>query len=76
MEEIEFSSMVGSYNPGEFPGIAEFEAQSRVKVRQNRLLWANAWQDLLQVALYFKGPDISEIGSTWLGRAQDISCFG
>ena len=67
MVEIEFSSMVDSYNPEGFPGLSQFELQSRIKIRQKRLLWSNAWQELLQVALYFKGPDVSEIGSTWLG---------
>jgi multiple sugar transport system substrate-binding protein len=67
MEEIEFSSMVGSYNTEPYPGLAQFESQSHIRVKEKRLLWMNAWQELLQVALYFKGPDISEIGTTWLG---------
>jgi multiple sugar transport system substrate-binding protein len=81
MEEIEFSSMVGSYNPDEYPnisefrGISEFEVKSRIKVRQKRLLWMNAWQELLQVALYFKGPDVSEIGTTWLGSLMGMEAL-
>jgi multiple sugar transport system substrate-binding protein len=67
MEEIEFSSMLGSYISEGFPNLAEFESKSRIKVREKHLLWKNAWQDLLQVALYFNGPDVSEIGTTWLG---------
>jgi len=75
MDEIEFSSMVGSYNTEEFPSLLEFEAQSRIKVQQKRLLWANAWQELLQVALYFKGPDVSEIGTTWLGSLMGMEAL-
>ena len=75
MEEIEFSSMVGSYIPDEFPSIREFEAQSRIKVQQKRMLWSNAWQELLQVALYFKGPDVSEIGTTWLGSLMGMEAL-
>jgi multiple sugar transport system substrate-binding protein len=75
MDEIELSSMISSYNPEEFPSIKEFEARSRIKVRQNRLLWSNAWQELLQVALYFKGPDVSEIGTTWLGSLMGMEAL-
>jgi multiple sugar transport system substrate-binding protein len=75
MDEIEFSSMVGSYTPEQFPGIAEFEAHSRLKVKEQRMLWMNAWQELLQVALYFKGPDVSEIGTTWLGSLMGMEAL-
>ena len=75
MEEIEFSSMVGSYTTDKYPGITQFEAQSHIKVKEKRLLWMNAWQELLQVALYFKGPDISEIGTTWLGSLMGMEAL-
>jgi multiple sugar transport system substrate-binding protein len=75
MEEIAFSSMVGSYIPGVFPGIAEFEIHSRYKLQEQHMLWMNAWQELLQVALYFKGPDVSEIGSTWLGSLMGMEAL-
>ena len=35
----------------------------------------NAWQELLQVALYFKGPDVSEIGTTWLGSLMGMEAL-
>jgi multiple sugar transport system substrate-binding protein len=66
MDELEFSYMLGF--SGRRPiSVSEFEDRSRVRVRHNRLNWDTAWHDLLQVALHFKGPDISEIGTTWLG---------
>lgn len=43
-----------------------FEAESRVQVRLRILAWETAWADLLKVALYQYGPDVSEIGTTWL----------
>lgn len=45
----------------------EFEAQSGVHVRLTAHSWGNAWSELVKVALYGHGPDISEIGSTWVG---------
>lgn len=45
----------------------EFEAQHHIHVRLRLLSWDSAWSALIKVALYNDGPDISEIGSTWLG---------
>jgi ABC-type glycerol-3-phosphate transport system substrate-binding protein len=33
--------------------------------------WANAWEDLSQIASYRSGPDVSEIGTTWLDSLVD-----
>lgn len=49
------------------PLLEEFENINRVRVRLRIMEWDTAWAELLKVALYQHGPDISEIGSTWLG---------
>jgi multiple sugar transport system substrate-binding protein len=69
MKEIEFSIMYHNE-----PSLAtlhgllnDFEAASHIHVRLRVLNWADAWTELVKVALYKQGPDVSEIGSTWLG---------
>ncbi len=49
------------------PLLDQFEAEHGVRVRLRLLSWDTAWSDLVKVALYGDGPDVSEIGSTWLG---------
>lgn len=66
MQELELSIMAANAE-GLQPLLAEFEAQQRIHVRLRLLTWDTAWSDLLKVALYGDGPDVSEIGSTWLG---------
>lgn len=66
MQELEFSIMAPNAE-GLQPLLDEFQAQHRVHVRLRLLTWDTAWSDLLKVALYGDGPDVSEIGSTWLG---------
>lgn len=44
-----------------------FQAENGVRVRLRVLAWDSAWSDIIKVALYGDGPDVSEIGSTWLG---------
>ncbi len=64
--EIELSIMADS--PAAMrPLLNQFEAEHGVRVRLRLLAWDTAWSDLVKVALYSDGPDVSEIGSTWLG---------
>ena len=48
------------------PLLDQFQAEQRISVHLRVLDWNTAWADLLKVALYQYGPDVSEIGSTWL----------
>jgi len=69
MAELELTIMArGTTTPADLkPLLDEFEAKSRVSVRLRALGWDTAWAELLKVALYQHGPDVSEIGTTWLG---------
>jgi len=49
------------------PLLDEFEAQSGIHVNVREMLWDQSWGELIRMALYGDGPDVSEIGSTWLG---------
>jgi multiple sugar transport system substrate-binding protein len=64
--EIEFSVMAGDAANIQ-PLLDAFEAREGVRVRLRLMRWDVAWSDLVKVALYGDGPDVSEIGSTWLG---------
>lgn len=46
--------------------IADFEKNYPATVRLKALTWDQAWTDLLDVALRSKGPDVSQIGDTWV----------
>jgi multiple sugar transport system substrate-binding protein len=64
--EIEFSIMAPNA-AGIMPLLERFTADSGIRVRLRLLSWDTAWSDLIKVALYGDGPDVSEIGSTWIG---------
>ena len=65
-EEIEISIMASSAE-GLQPLLDRFEAQENIRVRVRLLAWDTAWSDLVKFGLYGDGPDVSEVGSTWLG---------
>ena len=62
MSEISFSCMVSP----EILRLDDFESNHGVQVRTQNIDWNTAWDELLRIALYSQGPDVSEIGSTWL----------
>src|SRR5438105_3519393 len=49
------------------PLLEEFEAEHAIHVRLHLLSFDTGWSDLVKFALYNDGPDISEIGSAWVG---------
>jgi ABC-type glycerol-3-phosphate transport system substrate-binding protein len=48
--------------------LAQFEQDTRAEVNLRVLEWRDAWADLVRVALYGDGPQVSEIGNTWLSE--------
>jgi multiple sugar transport system substrate-binding protein len=69
MEEIGFSV----YEHGAEPIailrslLAEFEARQHIRVHLSVLPFAGAWAKAVQMALYGDGPDVSAIGTSWVG---------
>jgi multiple sugar transport system substrate-binding protein len=55
------------------PLLDEFEARQGTHVKLRVLNWTTAWSELTRAALYHTGPDVSEVGSTWLGDLNATS---
>ncbi|HUH97359.1 MAG TPA: extracellular solute-binding protein [Anaerolineales bacterium] len=45
--------------------LGSFQSQAQVNVSLQRIGWDRAWQTLLMAAVEGKGPQLSQIGSTW-----------
>jgi multiple sugar transport system substrate-binding protein len=71
---IELSYMVGSLGEELLP-VQEFELKSHLPVRHTRIKWDNGWGDVLRMGLHQHGPDVSEIGSTWLGSLAGMEAL-
>ncbi len=68
MREIELSSMIQENNLD----LSRFSDQAFLRVRHRQLDWATGWNSILQIGLYQKGPDVSEVGSTWLENLNEM----
>lgn len=55
--------------------LAPFAARHRVQIHLNVLNWDTGWAELVKTALYGHGPDISEIGSTWVGNLMGMNAL-
>jgi multiple sugar transport system substrate-binding protein len=68
MADLELSIMAHSLDPINDirPWLAQFEAENQANIHVIVLNWDTAWSEVLKSALYHRGPDISEIGSTWV----------
>lgn len=68
MPEIDFSFMI--HTPQTVDVLTElmeeFERANHVHVNLHTFRWETAHAELNKIALYHHGPDISEIGSTWV----------
>jgi multiple sugar transport system substrate-binding protein len=52
--------------------LVNFQNDRERRVRLQSFHWDNAWNELLQIGLFGKGPDVSEVGSTWLPSLADL----
>jgi multiple sugar transport system substrate-binding protein len=73
-QELEFSIM-GESHVNIQPLLDQFEAEHDIHVHLNVLSWDSAWSQLVKVALYGDGPDVSEIGSTWVGDLAGMNAL-
>lgn len=69
MNEIEFSVMEGA--PGEAnhlrPLLEAFEKQYHIHVNLVGIPWVRGWTEIAKFGIYGHGPDVSAVGTTWVG---------
>lgn len=77
MLELEFSIMARGLDPAQRlrQVLAPFEARHRVRVNLTVLDWDTGWAELVKTALYGHGPDLAEIGSTWVGNLVGMNAL-
>lgn len=71
MKEIELSTMV----PVNGLGLDTYEKETFTRIRHLLFSWGTGWNNVLQIGLYQKGPDLSEVGSTWIENLVGMSAL-
>lgn len=77
MSEIEFSIMEqGAFNPETvLPMLSAFESQSFIKVKLDIIPWSTGWTEISKYGIYGYGPDVSEIGTSWVGSLASMQAL-
>ncbi len=74
MVEIEFSVISMQTALADLQqALKDFERQTHIHVNIKMLAWKDAWSELVRVAIYKHGPDVSEIGNTWASDLAGMS---
>ncbi len=55
--------------------LQDFEAREQVRVNLRVFSWQTAWSELVRVALYRSGPDVSEVGTTWIDSFVSLNAL-
>jgi multiple sugar transport system substrate-binding protein len=55
------------------PILNRFESATGIHVKLRLLSWDTAWKEIIHFSLHGGNPDISEIGSTWIGDLSGMS---
>src|SRR5262245_9389562 len=69
MVEIEFSVMEESAGQTSnlLPLLEAFEKQYSIRVKLTGISWYKGWTDIAKFGIFGHGPDVSCIGTTWIG---------
>jgi len=69
MVEIEFSVMESAAGDASnlLPLLEAFEKQYHIHVNLTGITWSKGWGEIAKYGIYGNGPDVSAIGTTWIG---------
>lgn len=80
MMEIEFSLMEGYAGRDALlksmaPLVDEFQKEQHVHVNITTIPWGTAWNQNMKYALYGHGPDVSALGTSWIGSLASMNAL-
>lgn len=55
--------------------MANFKRETGVEVKLTRWTWGNAWQQMIDISTHGQGPDISQVGSTWVSSLVSMNAL-
>src|SRR5438552_1655154 len=74
MVEIEFSVMEGERGTANnlLPLLEAFEKQHHIHVNLVAVNWDKGWTEIAKFGIFGHGPDVSSIGTTWIGSLASM----
>ncbi len=77
MVEIEFSVMEGiDGNANQLlPLLQAFEQEQHIHVNLTGINWDHGWEEITRYGIYGHGPDLSSIGTSWIGSLAAMNAL-
>lgn len=77
MIEIEFSVMeAGPGDANKLLSLMEaFEKQYNIRVKLTGITWTHGWAEVAKFGVYGHGPDVSSVGTTWIGSLASMQAL-
>ena len=74
MVEIQFTVMEGVDGDSKnlLPLLEAFEKQYNIHVKLTGINWVGGWEEIAKFGVYGDGPDVSTIGSSWVGSLASM----
>ena len=77
MVELELSVL--SHDPETtnqlLPLLHAFEIQQHIQVNLLVIPWSKGWTEIAKIGIYAQGPDVSEVGTTWVGSLASMQAL-
>lgn len=77
MHNLELSTFFGDFE--ELEALAQlleaFNREQSSLVKSKRMHWMTSWSDLVSVASLGSGPDVSQIGNTWISSLNGLNAI-
>lgn len=77
MREIEFSVMENAAGDAKHLRtlLDQFEKEQHIHVNLTGIPWSRGWSDISKFGIFGNGPDVSSIGSTWVGSLASMQAL-
>jgi ABC-type glycerol-3-phosphate transport system substrate-binding protein len=77
MAEIEFTVMECSHGDADQlrPLLDAFEKQYHIHVKLTGITWDQGWSEISKFGIFGRGPDVSCVGTTWIGSLASMQAL-
>jgi multiple sugar transport system substrate-binding protein len=77
MVELEFSVLVQDNKIADqlVPLLHDFEEQFQIRVNLVPIPWERGWTEIAKMGIFSQGPDVSEVGTTWVGSLASMQAL-
>jgi len=55
--------------------LSQFSQTSRIKTENIQYSWEQIWRELVNIGIYRRGPDLAEVGTSWIESLVEMNAI-